>query len=139
MKLRIIYTLLIFIISTSCKTGFRVQVYKFQPKFDFAVYNKNEVKLEILEHKKSNIILKNDSILEYCQIWGGIGSVITTKYYLKDNLVTIDSIDIYGSANPKEFRNMTFFYSPDSLINSKTSEKFYNTKYIERISKIDKY
>ncbi len=131
-KLAIILLILATIV-VSCKTSFEIQVYRFLPSLDSDIYNENENREKILRSDEKGITLKNDSILEYWKIFGGLGSVTTVKYHMKGNLIVLDSLDIYGRPFSEEFTNIKFIYSTDSLINNKTNEKYYNQKFLKWI------
>lgn len=132
MKVRIIFLIMPFVI-ISCKTGFNIQIYKYQPTIDSNISNENEIRKRIIESDVKSITLRNDSTLEYWKRYGGIGSLIKIRYFLINNELIIDSIDSGGNKN--DLSNIHFLYSQDSLINRKTQEKYYNQKYIDKISK----
>jgi hypothetical protein len=135
MRLKIIYILLTFIAFViSCKTSFKVQTYQFQPYLD-DIDDINEVIRKTTESDVKSIILKNDSVLVSWKRFGGLGIITTVKYYTIDNLLIIDSLDIYGNPCPEEIMNIRFIYSTDSLVNKKTNEKYYNQKYLDSIQK----
>jgi hypothetical protein len=120
----------------ACHSTNKLQVYQFNTSVECDNYGPLEwqelIKLGCLPR---TIILRNDSILEYFKRFGGLGSLTTVKYYLKDNLMIIDSLDIYGKIVPEEIINIKMIYSTDSLINIKTNEKYYNQKYLDKLIK----
>ena len=117
----------------ACHSTNKLQVYQFMPSVDCDSCDFLELmeKLTEIDSEPKSIVLKNDSILEYWKRYGGLGSLTTVKYYLKDSLMIIDSLDIYGKICPEEITNTKMVYSTDSLINSKTKEKYYNQKYLK--------
>ena len=127
--------MLVLLVIISCKTSFNVQIYRFIPIIDCDTCNLAEINKILSKSDRKSIVLKNDSILEYWKFFGGLGSVTTVKYFLKNNLITIDSLDIYRKTCPEEFTNIKLVYSADSLINDKTREIYYNQKYIEKKEK----
>ncbi len=70
------------------------------------------------------IVLKNDSILEYNKIYGGVGSSVTVKYLLDGNFITIEPLDIYGKSYPYELLNARLVFSLDSLVDKKNERKY---------------
>ena len=119
----------------TCCSANKMQVYRFLTSVDYDNCNFLEMmeKLSEIDRDPKYIILKNDSILEYWKLFGGLGTLTTVKYYLKDNLITIDSLDIYGKPCPEELTNIELVYFRDSLINKKTDERYYNQKYIDKM------
>lgn len=135
MKLKIIYFLLIQIgiILVSCKTNFKIQVYNFQSSFNTESSDEEEIRKQIAKSKIKSIILKNDSILEYFTRYGGLANIVTVKYRVIENELIIDSIDNRGR-KIIELSNIHLIYTPDSLVDKKTHEKYYNEKYLDKIN-----
>lgn len=125
MKLVVIFLLFasVAFFATSCKTGFRVQVYQFLPIGDS---DNDDIIREKLSknYVKRFIVLVNDSVLKYNKRNGGIGSSVVIKYKLVDNELFIDSLDIYNRRN-SEVLNECFLYSKYRLINKRTNEVYY--------------
>jgi len=137
-KLFIFFSLVMIMIGMiACRSTDKLQLYRFEQSVDCDSYGSSLEWTELIELGclPRSIVLKNDSILQYFIRFGGLGSLTTVKYYLKDNLITIDSLDIYGKIVPEEITNMKMIYSRDSLINSKTREKYYNQKYLDKLHK----
>ena len=123
--------ILITLVIASCKISFNTQVYRFIPSIDSDIYSENEIREKIMENDVKSIVLKNDSILEYCKRYGGIGSSTIIKYTLINDELIVYPTDI-KRYNVPDISNMYFLYSQDSLINKKTNEKYYNQKYINK-------
>ena len=120
----------------ACHSTDKLQVYQFTPSVDCDSYGYLEwAELIELGCLPTTIILKNDSILNYFKRFGGLGYLTTIKYHLKDNLTTIDSLDVYGRMVPEEIINAKMIYSTDSLVNKKTNERYYNQKYLDETDK----
>lgn len=125
-----VYSLLVFVVVffvTSCKSSDYVRVYQYQVNLDLCIDNKNEE----IKFNRIAIVLRNDSIMEYQKLYGGLGSITTSKYMLSKCKLIVDSLDIYGHINP-EISNMSFLYNQDSLVNIKTNSKYYSEKYLNK-------
>jgi hypothetical protein len=118
----------------SCKTNFNAQVYRFVPSIASDIQSENEIRKRIAESDVKGINLKNDSILEYWKRYGGLASLTTIKYTLVNDELIVYPTDIKGHDVP-DVSNVHFLYGLDSLVNKKTNEKYYNQKYLNRISK----
>ena len=115
----------------SCKTSFKVQVYRFEPAIDFDVHDENQIREKIAESDVKSITLRNDSVLEYKKRYGGLYSSTSINYKIMNNELIIDSLNHAGHDVP-DVTSMHFLYSQDSLINKKTNEKYYNQKYLDK-------
>jgi hypothetical protein len=116
---------------TSCKTNFKVQVYRFEPSIDYDVYDENQIRKKIAESDVKSITLRNDSVLEYKKRYGGLYSSTSINYKIDNNELIIDSLN-HAGYDVSDVTSVHFLYSQDSLINKKTNEKYYNQKYLDK-------
>ena len=73
------------------------------------------------------ITIKNDSVINYYKKYYGLGSSTDIKYKLIDNVIELDTVDLYGrNVAPLEIGNLEFY--KDSLIDLKTGIKYYSGK-----------
>lgn len=129
--------LVIIAFTLSCKTSFEAQVYRFILSTDSEICDENEFRDILMKGDVKSITLKNDSILEYWKRYSGLGSSRAIKYTLLDNELIVYPADTLGYDVPG-ISNMCFYYNKDSIINEKTKEKYYNQKYLDKISKQQK-
>ena len=79
-----------------------------------------------------SIVIVSDSTLNYTVLLGDIGASTTIRYKIENELLKVDSVDIY---NRKSFQGYTdeifgvyFHYAKDSLTNKRNGQKYYLTK-----------
>src|SRR5690606_15265846 len=86
-----------------------------------------------------SLIIVNDSVLNYFERFGGIGKATSIKYSVDENILIIDSIDIYGNSSFSELSkgvfNERYFFNRDSLVNVETGEKYLKNAYMKQIEK----
>jgi hypothetical protein len=115
----------------SCKTKYKISSYEFDRGLKFENVN-GTLKPFPKTYIHKSIILISDSTLNYTVRYGDIGASTTIKYKITDNVMIIDSIDIY---NRKSFQSYTneifennFLYSKDSLTDIGNNDKYYVDK-----------
>lgn len=113
----------------SCNT-YRIQSYV----YDRGLYYK-KVNGMMKPYTKSDIaksiVLISDTTLNYNIRYGGIGASTTIKYKIENQLLIIDTVDIYGRNSFQSYTDEVFgniySYSEGSLVNKKNGDK-YNVK-----------
>jgi len=126
MKKTVIYLLSIIIFSClwACKSHYPV-AYRYLPNSHSIQYSEDTI---LSPSRGKMIILLNDTILQYNRNYGGIGWSTKISYSLRDNLMIVDSLDVFGRISNPEFTKSGFTYSKDSLINNETGQIYYNYK-----------
>src|SRR5690606_4776757 len=135
---RFLFLLVVFVYFASCKSGKRVPLSYYQPpQMDFC--DTCEYKNPRLISNPKSIIIDNDSVLNYSERFGGIGKATTLKYSVDENILIIDSIDIYGNSTFSELSkgvfNERYFFYRDSLVNVETGEKYLSNEYLKQLEK----
>ena len=125
-----ILVLILLGIIISCKTNYGFKTYVYDSGLKFEKINGIKKPHPQMTTKKS-IVIVSDSTLNYTVLLGDIGASTTIKYKIENQLLKVDSIDIY---NRKSFQGYTneifgykFKYSNDSLIDKMNGEKYYRT------------
>lgn len=128
MKYFLIFLTIVFFLS--CRTTFRLQRFRSITFIDSIIYNKYGVKERIRVWDEKFISLKNDSILRYGKLFGGLSGGTDIKYRKIEDELIIDSVNVNGYDIPG-ITNTCFIYNKDSLTNKKTNETYYNQKYFK--------
>ena len=134
-SIQLILLLTLLGIMISCKTNYGFKTYVFDSGLKFEKYN-GIVKPHPQTTTKKSIVIVSDSTLNYTVLLGDFGASTTIKYELKNEILKIDTVDIY---NRKSFQGYTneifgyeFKYSNDSLIDKMNGEKYYVNKPKEK-------
>ena len=119
----------------ACHSTNKLQVYQFMPSVDCDSCSFLELmdKLSEIDSEPKSIKLKNDSILGYLKRYGGMYSYNAIKYRIVNNELITDSVNLEGY-DISGITSMHFLYSRDSLVNKQTNERYYNQKYLDRIT-----
>ena len=116
-------SIIIFSCLWSCKARYPV-IYRYLPDLYSIQYSEDTI---LSPARGKLIILLNDTILQYKKYYGGIGWSTEIRYYLDDNLMIVDSLDVFGRISNPEFTKSGFTYSKDSLVNNETGQIYHNT------------
>ena len=126
--IHLIFQVTLFVILISCKTNYRSKAYEFNRELKFEKVNGVAHVFPQTNCKKS-IVIVSDSTLNYSVTYGDIGKSTTIKYKRLNDILKIDTVDIY---NRKSFQKCTneifgyeYIYSNDSLIGKNNGEKYY--------------
>ena len=79
-----------------------------------------------------SIAIQNDSILILYKNFGGLGFDKHVKYWLINNELITDSIDVSGKVQI-QVQDRCFHYSKDSLTNKQTGEKLYSKRFLKLV------
>lgn len=131
-NLSIILLVLSVFIIFSCKTNFKMQIYRFEPSINLDGQDESETRRMIARSDVKFITLKNDSVLIYTKRNGGLASSIELIYRIVNDELIIDSLN-YEGKSILNVMGVHFLYSSDSLINKRTLEKYFNRKYFGKI------
>jgi len=91
----------------------------------------------------NSIILISDTTLKYSIFFGGLGVSTAIGYNLSDNMLIVDSFDIYKRGDFHEITNddifgHRFYYSKDSLLDINRNDFYYSRKLIQKKLKSSK-
>ncbi len=120
------YIIIITIFVLSCKTQFNKAVYYQSFDISIKLNDRQTLKdsLSYLYSRQQKIIIKNDSILTFSKRYYGLGSLTDIKYKKINNIIKLDSIDIFGkSIKPLNIGNLKC--DMDTLIDLSNGIKYY--------------
>lgn len=129
--LSLLFTLIIIGLSFSCKSNYGFQTYVFDNGLKFEKVNGIE-KPKLQTTVRRSIAIVSDSTLNYTVRIHDFGAITTIKYELENELLKIDTVDIYNRSSfqnyAEEIFGLTYKYSKDSLTDIRNGEKYYSTK-----------
>ena len=130
-KLNIVFILIIIGLNFSCKSNYGFQTYVFDNGLEFEKLDGIE-KPKIRTTMRRSIVIVSDSTLNYTVMIHDFGASTTIKYKLENELLKIDSVDIYNRNSfqnyTEEIFGLTYKYSKDSLTDIRNGQKYYSPK-----------
>lgn len=130
-KLNIVFILIIIGLNFSCKSNYGFQTYVFDNGLEFEKLDGIE-KPKIRTTMRRSIVIVSDSTLNYTVMIHDFGASTTIKYKLENELLKIDSVDIYNRNSfqnyAEEIFGLTYKYSKDSLTDIRNGQKYYSPK-----------
>ena len=129
--LNIVLILIIIGLIFSCKSNYGVQTYVFDNGLEFEKVNGID-KPKIRTTMRRSIVIVTDSTLNYTVMIHDFGASTTIKYKLENELLKIDTVDIYNRNSfqnyAEEIFGLTYKYSKDSLTDIRNGQKYYSPK-----------
>ena len=128
-----------FFVLISCNR--HIQPYSYVPQVD-SLNSLTKVDSVKINTRKS-IILTSDTSLNYSILLGGIGISTTINYQTIDNLLFVDSIDIYNRDSFQDYTNeifnRKFIHSKDSLVDLTNGDLYFSPRYIDKYLTTEKW
>ena len=130
-NLNIAFILIIIGLSFACKSNFGFQTYVFENGLKLEKTNGID-KQKFRTTMRRSIVIVSDSTLNYTVMIHDFGASTTIKYKLENELLKIDTVDIYNRNSfqnyAEEIFGLTYQYSKDSLTDIRNGEKYYSPK-----------
>ncbi|QNK78297.1 hypothetical protein H7F37_04210 [Winogradskyella sp. PAMC22761] len=130
-NLKIVLILIIIGLSLSCKSNYGFKTYVFDDGLELEKVNGID-KPKIRTTMRRSIVIVSDSTLNYNVMIHDFGASTTIKYKLENELLKIDTVDIYNRNSfqnyAEEIFGLTYKYSKDSLTDIRNGQKYYSPK-----------
>jgi hypothetical protein len=130
-NLKIVLILIIIGLSLSCKSNYGFKTYVFDNGLILEKVNGID-KPKIRTTMRRSIVIVSDSTLNYNVMIHDFGASTTIKYKLENELLKIDTVDIYNRNSfqnyAEEIFGLTYKYSKDSLTDIRNGQKYYSPK-----------
>ena len=130
-NLKIVLILIIIGLSLFCKSNYGFKTYVFDDGLELEKVNGID-KPKIRTTMRRSIVIVSDSTLNYNVMIHDFGASTTIKYKLENELLKIDTVDIYNRNSfqnyAEEIFGLTYKYSKDSLTDIRNGQKYYSPK-----------